>query len=154
MKTKMKKSELMDRADIWNAVIFEISSHDFPTDDRLVHESFLVFQYYSEMESGGHEILLNWAQGYIQEVGITRYLKELTAALEKIGAPEYAQIEKKYGEQLFRLFMALENEEIEEEPFYEVIEEADEEYYALDGKLEQLMEAYFVDIHTELFEIV
>ncbi|MDN7227093.1 hypothetical protein QWY15_07245 [Planococcus sp. N064] len=154
MKKQIKKSELKDRSDIWNAVIFEITSHDFPAEEALLNECNLVFQYYSEIESGGHEILLNWTQQYIREVGIAHYLSELTAALEKIGATDYAQIEKTYGEKLWRLFTALENEEIEEEAFYEVIEKADEEYYALNGKLEQLLESYFVDIHMELFEVI
>ena len=34
------------------------------------------------------------------------------------------------------------------------MKKADEQYNALDGKLEQLLESYFIDIHTELFEIV
>lgn len=154
MKPKMKKTDLMDRADIWNAVIHEISSHDYPTNNPLLNESFLAFQYYSELESGGHEILLNWVQDYIREIGISFYLNDLTAALVKIEADDYAQIEKKYGEELWRLFIALENGEIEEDAFYELIEKADSEYYALDGKLEQLLEKYFIDIHTKLFEIV
>jgi len=41
-------------------------------------------------------------------------LKELTDILEKIRAHDYAIIEKKYGEEMWRMFMALENEEIEE----------------------------------------
>jgi hypothetical protein len=154
MKPKMKKADLMDRTAIWNAVIHEISSHDFPANDPLLDESFLAFQYYSELESGGHEILLNWAQEYIREAGITRYLNELTAALEKIGAHDYAQIEKKYGEDLWRLFSALEHDEIEENAFYEVTEKADSEYYALGGLLEKRLESHFVDIHTKLFEII
>lgn len=112
MKKQIKKSELKDRSDIWNAVILEITSRDFPAEEALLNECNLVFQYYSEIESGGHEILLNWAQDYIREVGIAHYSSELTAALEKIGATDYAQIEKTYSQQLWHLFTALENEEI------------------------------------------
>ncbi|MDN7246003.1 hypothetical protein [Planococcus shenhongbingii] len=154
MKPTMKKTELKDSADIWNAVIFEISNHDFPTNNPLINESFLAFQYYSELESGGHEILFNWVQEYIEEVGITLYLNDLSVALEKIGADDYGQIIKKYGEELWRLFRALENGEIDEQAFYELVEKADRDYYALGGKLEQQLEAHFLNIYTELFEII
>ena len=70
--------------DIWNEVIHKVCSIDFPTENQVLNEAFLVFQYYSELESGGHEALLNWWSEYISEVGITAYIKELTKVLEKI----------------------------------------------------------------------
>ncbi|MCD8510091.1 MAG: hypothetical protein LRY73_09640 [Bacillus sp. (in: Bacteria)] len=83
MKIKMKKSELVTKDDIWNAVVSVMGETDFPTDNEVANEAYLVFQYYSEMESGGHESLLNWWSEYIEEVGAANYLKELTAILEK-----------------------------------------------------------------------
>jgi len=81
-------------------------------------------------------------------------LKELTDILEKIGAHDYAIIEKKYGEEMWRMFMALENEEIEENGFYTIIEKANHEYEKLNGKLGELLEAYFVNIHMDLIEVL
>ena len=104
------------------------------------------------MESGGHEGLFTWFSWHIEEVGITNYLKELTGILEKIGACDYSKIEKKYGEELWRLFNALENDEIEENDFYSVLKKANNEYEKLNGKLRGLLEIYFVSIYTELAE--
>ncbi|MGN7300477.1 DMP19 family protein [Ferdinandcohnia sp. SAFN-114] len=138
--------------DIWNEVIHKVCSIDFPTENQVLNEAFLVFQYYSELESGGHEALLNWWSEYISEVGITTYIKELTKVLKKIGAQEYAVILQKYGEEMWKNFVALENGEIAEYSFYQVIEKADREYYKLEDKLQHLLESYFVSIHTDIIE--
>lgn len=138
--------------DIWNEVIHKICSIDFPSENQTLNEAFLVFQYYSELESGGHEALLNWWNEYISEVGITTYIKELTQILEKIGAQEYAVIFQKYGEEMWKNFVALENGEIDEDSFYQAIEKADGDYYSLEDKLQQLLESYFVSIHTDILE--
>ena len=138
--------------EIWNEVINSISNIDFPTENKAKNEAYLVFQYYSELESGGHEALLNWWHEYILEVGITRYITELTHSFEKIGAQDYAIILKKHGEDMWRNFIALENGEIDEAPFYQVIEKADQEYYNLEDKLQLLLESYFISIHTDLVE--
>ena len=55
---------------------------------------------------------------------------------------------------MWRLYTALENSEIDEKESYSVIEIADVEYYKLNEKIRELMEAYFVRIHTELIEVV
>jgi hypothetical protein len=138
--------------DIWNEVIYKICSIDFPSENQTLNEAFLVFQYYSELESGGHEALLNWWNEYISEVGITTYIKELTQILEKIGAQDYTVILQKYGEEMWKNFVALENGEINEDSFYQVIEKADLDYYSLEDKLQQLLETYFVSIHTDILE--
>lgn len=143
---------MKSREDIWNEVIHKVCSIDFPSENKTLNESFLVFQYYSELESGGHEALLNWWNEYISQVGITTYIKELTQILEKIDAHDYAVIVKKYGEEMWKTFVALENGEIDEDPFYQVIEKADADYYNLEDKLEQLLESYFVSIHTDIIE--
>lgn len=106
------------------------------------------------MESGGHESFLRWNSDHIGGVGITCYLEELIGVLDKIDAHEYARIERKYGKEMWDLYVALENDEIDEKEFYSVIEKADNEYYHLNEKLRELLETYFVKIHTDLIEII
>ncbi|MEH7224600.1 hypothetical protein V7112_12395 [Bacillus sp. JJ1566] len=138
--------------EIWNEVIHSISKIDFPSDNQTLNEAYLAFQYYSELESGGHEAWLNWWHEYIEEVGIATYIKELTHIFEKIGAQEYAIILQKYGAEMWQTFVALENGEINEDLFYQVIEKADQEYYNLEDKLQQLLESYFVNNHTDFIK--
>lgn len=154
MKPKMKRKELLDRNDVWNAVISVVCECEYPSEDTILNEAFIVFQYYSELESGGHESLLTWFGSYIEGISIDNYLNELIAILEKIEAHDYAIIEKKYGHELWSLYVALENNEHEEDQFYNIIEKADNEYHKLDRKLDKLLETYFISIHTDLIEIV
>lgn len=154
MKLKMTRKDLLDNDNIWNAIITVISEGDLSTKDTVLNEAIIVFQYYSELESGGHEILLNWLESYMEEISIETYLNKLIAILEKIGAHGYAMIEKKYGQEMWRLYIALENDEIEEDEFYTVIEKADDEYHKLNGILERLLETYFVSIHTDLIDVI
>ena len=113
----MKKKDLTTNDDIWNAVIQVMVDYNFPTENKVANDTYIAYNYYSELESGGHEGLLNWFSWHIEEVGIENYLKELTFILDNIGAEDYSKIEKKYGEELWRLFQALENDEIEEDDF-------------------------------------
>ncbi len=140
MKPKMYRRDLVTKDDIWNAVVATISEYDYPTRNQTADETFLAFQYYAELESGGHESLLNWFSEHIEEVGITSYLDALVDSLEAVGAYDYAAIEKKYGQELWRKFKALENGESEDEAFYAVIEQADREYDQLDGRINELLE--------------
>ena len=55
---------------------------------------------------------------------------------------------------MWNLYIALENDEIHEDEFYNVIEKATDEYYKLNGELRDLLEAYFVTIYTDLIEVV
>ncbi|WHY02542.1 hypothetical protein [Neobacillus sp. DY30] len=152
--TENKRKDQMTKDDIWNAVIKMMGKYDFPTENQIANEVFIVFNYYSEMESGGHESLFTWFSWHIEKVGITNYLKELTGILEKIGAYDYSKIEKEYGEELWKLFKALENNDNEEEDFSSILRKANNEYKKLDGKLGDLLETYFVSIYTELIEVV
>lgn len=154
VKPKLKRTDLLSKADIWNAVITLLSEYDLSTEDKILNKAFIVFQYYSELESGGHESLYTWFEWYIEEVGIDNYLNELIGILEKIGANDYAMIEKNYGQEMWRLYVALENDEIEEDEFYDVIEKANDEYHKLNERLEELLETYFVTIYTDLIEVV
>ena len=154
MKPKMTRKELLDTDNIWNAIITAISEVDLSTKDTVLNEALIIFQYYSELESGGHENLLNWLESYIEEISIEIYLNKLITILEKIGAHDYAMIESKYGQEMWRLYIALEKEEVEEDEFYNVIKKADDEYHKLNGILENLLKAYFVSIHTDLIDVV
>jgi hypothetical protein len=153
MKPKMKRSDLLNSDDIWNAVIGVVCDEEYPNENKLLNEAFTVFQYYSEMESGGHESLITWFSEHIQEIGIKLYLNELVGILEKIGAHEYALIENKHGQEIWQKFEALEKGQIEEDEFYSLIEKADGEYNQLDGRLQELLEAYFINIHRDLIEV-
>ncbi len=53
-------------------------------------------------------LLFTWFSKCIEEIGIANYLKELIDLLVKIGAHDYAIIEKKHGEEMWRMFVALE----------------------------------------------
>lgn len=150
----MNRKDLLTKDDIWNAVIKVMGKYEFPTENIIANEVFIIFNYYSEIESGGHEGLFYWFSWHIEEVGITNYLKELTGILEKIEAYDYSKIEKEYGKELWRLFKALENDEIKEEEFYSVVQKADIEYDKINGRLGNLLEAYFIRIYTELIEVV
>ncbi|WP_155982717.1 hypothetical protein [Paucisalibacillus sp. EB02] len=154
MKPKMKRKDLMSNTDIWNAVIAVLSRYNISSEDKNLHEAFIVYQYYSELESGGHESLFTWFGWYIKEIGIDNYLDELIGILEKIGAHNYALIEKKYCQKMWSLYNSLENDEIEEEEFYNLIEKANGEYYKLNEELAELLEAYFVTIHNDLIQVV
>ncbi|WP_216831406.1 DMP19 family protein [Alkalihalobacterium elongatum] len=153
MKYKMSKKDLLTKDDIWNAMITVMVEYDFPTDSKVANDTYIVYNYYSELESGGHESLLNWFSWHIEEVGIENYLKDLTDILERIGATDYSKIEKEYGKELWRLFQALEDGEVEEEDFYNVIERADKEHENLNGKLGELLESFFVKVYLELIEV-
>ena len=154
VKPKMKRKDLMSKSDIWNAVNTVLSEYDLSSEDKKLNEAFIVHQYYSNLESGGHESLFTWFGQYIKEMGIDNYLDKLIGTLEEIGAHNYARFEKKYCHKMWRLYVALENDEIEEDEFYKVIEKANDEYFKLNGELEELLEIYFVTIHTDLIEVV
>jgi len=148
----MNRNNSINIDGIWNAVITILAESDLSTENKSLKEAFIVFQYYSELESGGHESLFTWFESYIEEVGIDNYLKELIDILERIGAHEYATIEKKYGQEMWKLYVALGNGEIEEDELYGVIEKADDEYYKLKQNLEGLLEVYFITIYEEIVD--
>jgi hypothetical protein len=150
----LKKAELMTNEDIWNAMVSLMSEYDFPTDNETANEAFMVYHYYSELESGGHEGLFNWSSMHIEALGVYRYFGDLVRALREINATEYALIEERYCRQMWKLYQALENGEIAEEEFHTIIEKADREYWQLDGKLGEVLEVYFVKIYKELIEVV
>lgn len=153
-KPKIKRMDILNQDDIWNVVSSVLLEYGYQSENKVANEAFTVLQYYSELESGGHESLLRWSSEHIEEIGITCYMEDLIKVLEKIEAHEYAMIEKQYGKEMWRLYIALENDEIDEKEFYSVIEKADNDYYNLNEKLRELLEAYFVRVHTDLIEVV
>jgi len=161
VKIKVKHSELQTDNDIWNAVLTAYGEYDFPTDDEEMNDFFILFNYYCEMESGGHESLFNWFSKDIEEMGTQIYLNRLTVMLRKVGAPEYATIEEKSLEELWRLFLAVENsgnEELDFESvvseFYMLLEKLDGEYRNLGDKLSDRLSSFATVIYTEIIEIV
>ncbi|PIC65138.1 hypothetical protein CSV79_02415 [Sporosarcina sp. P13] len=153
MKKKMKRQAVETKEDIWNAVIAVLSEYDV-TKDKEYQEANIVFQYYSDMESGGHESLLNWFGEYIEEIGIESYIQKLANALEQIGAIDYALIIKQYGLDLWQLSVAMVQDEQKQDEFYQLIQKADEDYYYLDGKLSELLEDFFVKNYTKFIEFI
>lgn len=149
----MNSKDLITKEDIWNAVTDIMVEYNFPTENKIANDTYLVYHYYSELESGGHESLLNWGKWDIEKVGIVNYVNDLTSTLESIGANDYATIEKKYGEELWRLFISLENGEVEEDDFYNVIKKADSDYYNLNEELRRLLQIHFENIYTDLIDI-
>lgn len=154
MKLKVNRKDLLTDDDILNAVLSAYGNYSFPSENDVTNDVFIVFNYFCELESGGHESLLNWFSWHIADVGITSYLNRLTGILERIDAHDYAKIEKKYGKELWRLFKELENTEIEEDNFYSLIQEADQAYVKLGEKLRDLLRTYSVNIYTELIEVI
>ncbi|MCM3762482.1 hypothetical protein M3212_17055 [Alkalihalobacillus oceani] len=153
-KPNVNKNEVRQPEEIWNAVIAALVEYEYPTESEAVNDAFNLFHYYSGMESGGHEGFLSAAEDMIEAVGSEHYFQELIAALEKIGAHDCARIEKAYGQKLWSLYQALEHDESEEDPFYRLIEKADEEYGRLGGKLEQMLEGYFIEHYHDFIDVV
>lgn len=154
MKSKLKREDLLSKEDITNAVTEILSSYDLSTEDPILNKAFIVYQYYCEMESGGHESLFRWFGHHIKEMGIDAYSNILIGTLEEIEAHKYALIEKTYGKELWNLYSALENNEIHEDEFYTVIEKATDEYYKQNDSLRELLDTYFVSIFTDLIEVI
>ncbi|GGA24256.1 DMP19 family protein [Psychrobacillus lasiicapitis] len=161
MKIKVNRSKLQTNVDIWNVVLSAYGEYVFPTEDEIMNDFFILFNYYCELESGGHESLFNWFSKHIEVMGIQMYLERLTKMLEKVEATEYAEIEKNYLEELWRLFLAVENSKNEEphyeslvEEFYILIEKADSEYRDLGEELSERLSNYAAVTYTEIIEIV
>lgn len=139
----------MTADDIWNAMVDLISGMDYPTGDAAKDEAFLLFQFYSAMESGGHESFLNLFEEDIEKVGPAVFFQGLIQSLTRIGGAAYAEIEKKYGLPLWQGYKALEDGGLEEEAFYVLIEKADKEYTALEPQMDRLLETYFEELHEK-----
>ncbi|PYF06262.1 DMP19 family protein [Ureibacillus chungkukjangi] len=154
MKPKMKRKDLMTKTDISNAVIDVLSKSILSSEDNILNKSLIVYHYYSELESGGHESLFKWFGQEIKDMGIDNYLNKLIKILEEIGANHYVTLEKKYCKKMWNLYVALENDENYEDEFYNIVGEATDEYYKFNDELRELLETYFVTIYTYLIEVI
>lgn len=137
----------MTADDIWNAMVDLISGMDYPTGDAAKDEAFLLFQFHSAMEGGGHESFLNLFEEDIEKVGPSTFFHGLIQSLIRIGGAAYAEIEKKYGLPLWQGYKALEEGGLEEEAFYVLIEKADKKYTALDPQMDRLLKTYFEELY-------
>ena len=154
MKFKVVKSQLQHRDDIWSILADITVENAYPTTNPLLDEISIVFSYYSELESGGHESLTRWQYDQIVALGFETYLDKLTATLRKIGAVDYAVIEKDYLPDIWRIYHQLENGENMEEAFYVLVEKADKAYVALQDAIRPMLVEYAVDIHLQVIEPV
>lgn len=153
MRKRISRSKLQGSDEIWNAVIDILSDGEEAESSETFQEACLLFSYYSAMESGGHESLLNGEEEIIAAIGMPAYVTDLTKALMKIDAPAYAGILKRYGIELWNAYKGLEDKSVDESLFYAIIEKADNAYYSLDNELQEKIENYFELIHTELIEV-
>jgi hypothetical protein len=46
-KPKIKRTNLLNPDDIWNAVISVLTEYDYSTENKVAYEAFTVFQYYN-----------------------------------------------------------------------------------------------------------
>ncbi|WP_043932364.1 DMP19 family protein [Bacillus sp. EB01] len=150
MKNKANRNDVPNRDEIWNTVLATLTTAEDLEGNPTLRESSILFYYYAELESGGHEAWLNWLSEDIAHAGIDNYLNELTDILKKIGADSYAEILYRYGKDMWELHLALENSGKGEERFYEIIHKADAAYYNLDDKLQVLIEDFFVENRSKL----
>lgn len=153
-KIQILREQVNSNDDIWNELSNVAIQHFFPTNNDLLDELSIFVLYFNEMESGGHEAVLNWTQERIETFGFNNYLHVLSTTLEKIGAPTLADVERKLAPLYWSLYHQLEAGEIDEEPFYEVIEQADKAYFALNEHFRTLVMNYFLSIYEQVFEIV
>lgn len=138
----------MNADESWNAMVDALSAMEYPTGDTAKDEAFLLFQFYSSMESGGHESFLNSCEEDIQAIGPAAFFSQLANSLNMIGGSVYAAIENHYGLPLWDAYKELENGGQEEAAFYALVEKADNESAAADPPLEGLMQAYFEKLYN------
>lgn len=127
----------------WNEMIGQLSELELPVEDPFLQQMLLVYHYFSEMESGGHESLFRWLEMYVKDTGIDFFIAELSDALEHIGAIGYVDLVQIYGKPIWQAYEAMNQDETVEDSFYEVVETADEQYHGLGG-IGELVERYFL----------
>ena len=132
----------MTNVNAWDIVSTIAIEHSFPLQQPLLNETSIVFQYYSEMESGGHESLLRWQYDQMQAMGFMQYKETLLRVLRAIGADEYAAVEDTHLTRCFELYEALEANRLAEDVFYEAINAADAAYIACEDRLRDQLQHY------------
>lgn len=151
---EIKRVQLIDHDSIWNAVVDALSEYEYPGIDEKMNEAFLIFQYYSEMENGGHEAFIESMNEDIQKIGIDHIIGQLVNALNKVNQNAYAVIIKSHFKEIWNTHCELQHDETIEDSFYQHIEKADQAYYDLNDKLSTSLEAYFIKIHEDILNII
>ncbi|WP_332647078.1 hypothetical protein [Lysinibacillus sp. 54212] len=136
------------KEDIWNAIVERISDIDYPSQHPVKNRAYILFQYYSQMESGGHEDVLNWL---FNEKNIDKPLNVILNTLVEAKAICYMDIIDKYGQEMVSLYELLERNQGCEEAFYQVVREADEAYWTMNS-FQQIVETYFYSHCDELLQ--
>lgn len=134
----------------WNKVVDRICSHDFPSQNEVLDEAFVLFQYMSGLESGGYEGVHNLLNEEAEEMGVETFENLLIKGLTRIEAIEYRELEKEVGLPLWQLYKELQGGYIGEAVYYEKVEEADSQMKAIDYPLQEKLETYFMELHDTL----
>lgn len=150
----ISKKDVLTSAERYNAVADFIVSHTYPSENKMLDDSWLIFNYYNELASGGHEGYLTWTAGPILETEIYPFYDALIHTLQEIGATGLAELERTYGILLWQKFHALENGEIEEDEFYDIIQLADQAYFEYEKMFIDKMWAYAEKLFPKLFTVV
>lgn len=134
----------------WNKVVDRVCSHDFPSQNEVLDEAFVLFQYMSGMESGGYEGVHNLLDEEAEKVGAENLENLLIIGLTRIKAIEYRELEKEFGLLLWQLYKELQEGHIGEMVYYAKVEEANRQMEAIDYPLQEMLEKYFVELHDTL----
>lgn len=150
----ISKKDVLTREGRYNAVTDFIASHTYPSDNKMLDDSWRIFDYYNELGSGGHEGYLTWTAGPIRETDIHAFYDALIHTLQEIGAIQLAALEKTYGILLWQKYHALENGESEEDEFYDIVQLADQAYFEYEEMFINKMWAYAEKLFPKLFTVV
>ena len=150
----ISKKDALTREGRYNVVADFIVSHTYPSENKMLDDSWLIFNYYNELASGGHEGYLTWTAGPICETDIRSFYDALIHTLQEIGATELADLERTYGILLWEKYHALENGEIEEDEFYDIVQIADQAYLNYEEMFINKMWIYAEKLFPNLFTVV
>lgn len=150
----ISKKDALTNVDRYNAVSDFIISQTYPTQNRMLDDSWRIFNYYNELGSGGHEGYLNWTIGPIPKTDIQAFYDALIHTLQEIGASRLAELEATYGILLWEKYRALEKGEIEEDEFYNIVKLADKAYLDYEETFMNQMGTYAEKLFPKLFTVV
>ena len=150
----ISKKNVLTREGRYNAVTDFIVSHTYPSENKMLDDSWRIFNYYNEIASGGHEGYLTWTAGPIPETDIHSFYDALIRTLQEIGAIRLAELEKTYGLLLWQKYHALEKGEIEEDDFYDIVQLADQAYFEYEETFINQMWTYAEKLFPKLFKVV
>lgn len=152
MKIPIAKAKLAQPDLIWQELTEVIIHHQYPSEHALLDQMSIVYLYYSEMESGGHEAVFNWQYEQIVAYGFNMYYDVLTSTLKQIGAADYAAIVEKYLPSLWDTYNALEQNDQLADAFYVQVEIADKAYNQLHDAIRPILEKTAIKVYLDVFE--